>query len=152
MSASEGLGYGIQVSLDGDHADEAQLRLPGAASAILERMIRLVEPDAIAPVDAIFDAGSDGLSAALIMGETAGVVHTFPRLRTVNLQLFTSHDMSLSTTLKMFIDAYQIGRFRSAVREFGRYLPRDRDGLRRAVAGERTYVQLRLLPAPTASR
>lgn len=151
MSASEGLGYGLHISLDGDHANEEQLTLGGAAQDILRRMILLVEPDALSPVAALFDAGDEGLSAALILGETAGVVHTFPRTRTVNLQLFSAHDLSLSTTLKLFLDAYQVGRFRSSVREFGRYLPREEEELKRAVAGERAYVRLRLLPAPVVT-
>ncbi len=154
MTGSEGLGYGTQISLDGAFADAAVLLDRAAVEAVLERIVAEVEPKlehSVVPAAAVHDAGVDGLSAALIQGETAATLHTFPTLRTVTLHLFSAHDISLSTTTRMFIDVFRVGRFQSAVRAFGHYPPREPEQLRLALAGARDYVRIRVAPSATVT-
>lgn len=154
MSGSEGLGYGTQIMLDGAYADVAQLTDSAAVREVLERIVAEVEPkmeNAIAAEVVIHDAGANGMSAALIRGETAALLHAFPDLRTVTLHLFSAHDLSLSTTTRMFLDAFGVGRFQSSVRAFGHYPPRDPKALERALAGLRDYARIRVTPSATVT-
>lgn len=152
MSSFGGLGYGTQIMLDGAYADAAKLSDEQAASAVLEQLMLQVEPNsegASATAVSWRQPGAYGVSAALIQGETAMMLHTFPALRTVTLHLFSAHGPSLSTTTRMFLAAYDVGRFQSSVRAFGHYPPRDPDQLVKALAGQRDYARLRVTPAPS---
>ena len=154
MSGSEGLGYGTQISLDGAFADAGVLLDHAAVAAVLQRIVAEVEPKlehSVMPEVVVHDAGVDGLSAALIQGETAAMLHTFPTLRTVTLHLFSAHDLSLSTTTRMFIDAFRVGRFQSAVRAFGHYPPREPEQLQLALVGARDYARIRVAPSATVT-
>lgn len=152
MSGSEGLGYGTQVMLDGAYADQARLTDKDAVRAVLQRIVAEVEPnvEATAPAEVVFhDSGRDGMSAALIRGETSALFHAFPDLRTVTLHLFSAHDLSLSSTTRMFLGAFDVGRFQSSVRAYGHYLPRDPVELEKALAGLRDYARIRVAPSAT---
>lgn len=149
MRGSEGLGYGTQISVDGGYAAARKLADPGAARELLSGILRLVEPPAshLGPGEVVVvEAGADGLSAGVISGETVAVLHTFPVMGAVTLHLFSGHDLSLSGAIKLFLSTYEIGRFQSAVRSFGRYLPRNPEQLAHAINGERAYARLRLSP------
>ncbi len=151
MRGNVGLGYGTQVSLDGEHADPAALADEAVARATLEGIVGRVETTAPAGAVLVYRDPAGGLSAALVRGETAAVLHAFPELRAATLQVFSAHDLSLSGTTKAFLEAYSVGRFQSSVRAFGRHLPRDERELERALAGERRYARLRIQPAPVVT-
>jgi hypothetical protein len=154
MSGSEGLGYGTQITIDGAYADAAILSDHRAVSTVLRRIVAEVEPFVSGAISAdvvLHSAGEDGLSAALIRGETAALLHAFPPLRTVTLSLFSAHDLSLTTTIRTFQDAFGVRRFQSSVRTFGHYPPRDPALLERALAGLRDYARLRVAPSATVT-
>ncbi len=154
MSGSEGLGYGTEIMLDGAYADSAKLEDPATVSAVLEAIVAAVEPVAAGVQGAevvTTDVGAAGFSAALIRGETVAVLHAFPQLRTVSLHLFSAHDLPLSATTRQFLAAFEVGRFQSSVRAFGQFPPRDPERLKRDLAGQRSYVKLRVTPAPTVT-
>lgn len=155
MTTSEGLGFGTQVSLTGVYADAETLGDRDALTAVLTAMVGEVEQspqshDLDAQLAVVGD-DLDGLSGCLIKGETVAQVHTFTSLRTVTLQLFSAHDISLSTTTKQFIEAYSVGRFESSVRAYGRYPRRDEQALKTLLLGEREYARLRVAPQPAVS-
>lgn len=154
MSGSEGLSYGTQIMIDGAYADASTLRDTAAVRAALQRMVAEVEPyvSDTTHADVVFhDHGEDGLSAALIRGETAVLLHAFPRWRAATLHLFSAHDPSLSFTTRIFLDAFGVRRFQSSVRAFGHYPPRDPDHLERALAGLRDYARIRVAPSATVT-
>lgn len=154
MNGSEGLGYGTQIMLDGAFAEPALLADEDKVSTLLEQIVAAVEPASQggASAQVTFHPGTtDGVSAALVRGETAALLHTFPALRTATLHLFSAHDLPLSATTRMFLAAFEVGRFQSSVRAYGHYPPRDPQRLALALAGQRDYVRLRLTPAPTVT-
>lgn len=154
MSGSEGLGYGTAVLLDGAYADVTKLTDQGAVRDVLERIVAEVEPNvgSTSPADVVFhDSRRDGMSAALIRGETSVLLHAFPDLRTVTLHLFSAHDLSLSATTRMFLDAFDVGKFQSSVRAYGHYPPRDPVALEHALAGLRDYARIRVTPSASVT-
>ena len=154
MNGSEGLGHGTQIMLDGAFADPALLANADDVRTLLERIVAEVEPataGAAAPPVTFQGGTTDGVSAALVRGETAAMLHTFPALRTVTLHLFSAHDLPLSATTRLFLAAFEVGRFQSSVRAYGHYPPRDPQRLALALAGQRDYVRLRLTPSPAVT-
>lgn len=153
MTAGEGLGFGTQISLDGGFADVEKLGDVEVAKRLLEQLVTQVEPQANRPdlSQVVTHRDDDGLSAAIIGGETSAVLHSFPDHRAVTLQLFSAHDLPLSSTTKLLLEAYDVGRFQSSVRGFGRYLPREPEALAQALVGERSYARLRIVPPPTVT-
>lgn len=154
MNGSEGLGYGTEIMLDGAYADGAKLEDLTTVRNVLEAIVAAVEPAVVGVQGAevvTTDAGADGYSAALIQGETVAILHAFPLLRTVSLHLFSAHDLPLSATTRQFLVAFDVGRFQSSVRAFGQFPPRDPERLKRDLAGQRSYVKLRVTPAPTVT-
>lgn len=150
MGGSEGLGYGTQIMLDGAYAEADKLTDREAVRAVLKSVVAQAEPnvdDTTAAAVVFHDAGDDGLSAALIRGETAALLHAFPNLRTVTLHLFTAHDPSLSGTTRTFLDAFGVGRFQSSVRAYGHYPPRNPAQLELALAGLRSFARIRVTPS-----
>ncbi len=137
MDASDALGFGTQLAL----AD------PATASELLSALVTLAEQgdDRVGP-QPLVEVSGDGLSAALIRGETSAALYTFPDLRSVTLQLFTAHDLPLGNATKQFLAAYRVGRFKSSVRSRGLFLPRHTDELRGALCGQRDYARLRIAP------
>lgn len=147
MESSEGIGFGTQLTLDGASADAHALAAPATARELLSGLLALVEEhDSGAEDRPLVNECADGLSAALIRGETSVTLHTFPELRAVSLQIFTAHDLPLGSATKLFLAAYRVGRFQSNVRDRGLYLPRNAEKLSGALDGLRDYSRLRVAP------
>jgi len=153
-AAPEALGFGTLVVIDGAYAAPDVLQDAAVTAATLRRLAALVEPSRASsePTLVHVDEGEDGHSAALVVGETALVAHVFPRLRTVSVRLFSPRAVPVDLATATFREVYRVGRFQSAVRDHGVLLPRDADGLRRHLAGDRGYARLRLTPTPATSK
>lgn len=144
--------YGTQLFLDGAHADTAALTDADVAADLLLRLTATVEQDeateAVSERVVILQGSAGGHSAAFVHGETSGVIHTFPDLRVVTLNAFSPRALDLTGAIRLFREAYRVGRYRSTVREFGRELPRHGEELRAVLEGERAFARLRLEPPP----
>ncbi len=150
MNTRDSVGFGTQICLDGAKADVKALADVALSRRVIAQLVSMVEgPDSgVAPENVVvLDRGEDGHSAALVSGETAVSLHSFPALRGVTLQFFSVRDLPLGGTTKLFLGSYGVGRFQSSVRGRGLLLPRDRQLLQRTLAGEREYVWMRVVPA-----
>lgn len=149
MPVHDCLGFGTQVNLDGAKAALSALSDENLSRDIIASLLSLIEGAglSVAPGEiVVLKDGEDGHSAALVRGETSVSLHTFPGLRSVTLQSFSVRDLPLHRTTEIFLDAYQVGRFQSTVRSHGLLLPREPEGLAKALAGAREYARLRVSP------
>lgn len=155
LSAMEGarLGYGTQISLDGAYAKAEALTRASEAVKIIAELVATAEPleaRELSERAVVLEDGEDGYSVSIAFGETTCTAHSFPRLRTVSLHLFSAHQLDLSAVQRLFLEGYEVGRFRSSVREFGLYPPSGEARSLKSLAGERAYARLRLTPIPEA--
>lgn len=147
----ETLGYGTLLVLDGAFAVPETLAGADLVRSTLRRMVEMVEPESAHganPTSVSLD-DHDGHSVALVDGETCAVAHAFPLARTVSVRLFSPREVPLERVTAAFHEAFRVGRFQSAVRDHAILLPRDDEGLRRHLAGDRAYARLRLTPDGT---
>ncbi len=149
MNVHDALGFGTQICLDGASADPVALADPAVTRGLIVELLRAVEglDPAGGPAEVVLHAGGeDGHSAATVLGESSVSVHTFAALRSVTLQSFSARELPLGRISKLFLDTYKVGRFQSSVRGRGMLLPRAQAELERALAGEREYARLRVIP------
>ncbi|HRQ10030.1 MAG: hypothetical protein WC972_03180 [Trueperaceae bacterium] len=150
MNAGESIGFGTQICLDGAKADVEALADVELARRVIAELAAAVEgsnPGAAPEGVVVLDLQREGHSAALVVGETSVSLHSFPSVRAVTLKFFSVRDLPLGRTTKLFLEAYGVGRYQSAVSGRSLLVPRDPDRLRLALAGERDYTWLRVVPA-----
>jgi S-adenosylmethionine/arginine decarboxylase-like enzyme len=139
----ENLGYGTHFTVDGFQADDAALTAEGAALNFLKDVAAYLEPGEGNSFQAVAQ-GSNGESAALIVSESQLLLHAFPDLRSVSLQVFTRRDVSLTQLMTLLEQAFDAGRFESHLGNVARTAPTDKDELERMVQGDRAYARARL--------
>jgi len=150
VNAGESIGFGTQICLDGAKADVEALADVALTRRVIADLAAVVEgPDAgVTPENVVvLDRHREGHSAALVVGETSVSLHSFPTVRAITLKFFSVRDLPLDSASKLFLESYGVGRFQSAVSGRSLLLPRDPDRLRLALAGERDYTWLRVVPA-----
>jgi hypothetical protein len=154
LAPPEALGYGTLLVLDGAFAVPETLADADLVRRTLQRMVEMVEPDPAhgATSTSVSLGDHDGHSVALVAGETCAVAHAFPHERAVSVRLFSPREVPLERVAAAFHQAFRLGRFQSAVRDHAVLLPRDDEGLRRHVAGDRAYARLRVTSDGTAPR
>jgi S-adenosylmethionine decarboxylase len=86
----------------------------------------------------------DGFSAAACGAEAHVVLHLFPALGYVSLQVFSRRDVLLSDMTRNLGQHFGVGRFESHLGNATKSLPKEPERLRRVLAGDRDYARIRL--------
>lgn len=141
----ENLGYGTHFTVDGFQTGRT-LTEAGAAGDFLLAVAGHLEPSGSDPFQ-VSVAAEDGESAALLNSETQLLLHLFPELRSVSLQVFTRRDVSLTKLMQLLEQSFAAGRFESHLGNVARAAPQDRNDLQRMVQGDRAYARARLVTA-----
>lgn len=141
----ENLGYGTHFTVDGFQTG-GSVAPAGAAAGFLRAVADYLEPSASEPFQ-VSVAAEDGESAALLSSETQLLLHLFPELRSVSLQVFTRRDVSLTKLMQLLEQSFAAGRFESHLGNVARAAPRDRNDLQQMVQGDRAYARARLVTA-----
>lgn len=97
-----------------------------------------------APHETVLLDDDDGFSAGVLGAEAHAVLHTFPALATMCLQVFSRRDVLLSDLTRKLTSHFDVGRFESHLGNATKALPRQRDRLQRALAGDRSYARIRV--------
>jgi S-adenosylmethionine/arginine decarboxylase-like enzyme len=137
------LGYGTHFTVDGFQAGGAALTREGAALDFLRSVAEYLEPSNLNPVTAQLPE-PDGESAALISNESQLLLHVFPELRSLSLQVFTRREVSLAQLMTLLEQDFAAGRFESHLGNVARIAPTSEDDLERMVRGDRAYARARL--------
>lgn len=138
----ENLGYGTHVTVDGFLAGSEELASEGAALVFLHSVAADLEPGSDRPFQTVVTE-DDGESAALASNETQMLLHVFPQLRSLCLQVFTRRELSPGSLLPRMKRMFSVGRFESRMGNVARTVPPNELELQRIVHGDRAYVRAR---------
>lgn len=97
-----------------------------------------------APHETVMLDDDDGFSAAVLGAEAHAVLHLFPALATMTLQVFSRRDVLLSDLTRKLTRHFDVGRFESHLGNATKALPRERERLQRTLAGDRSYARIRV--------
>ncbi|MEX2540383.1 MAG: hypothetical protein WD314_01195 [Trueperaceae bacterium] len=97
-----------------------------------------------APHESVLLDDDDGFSAAVLGAEANAVLHLFPALSTMSLQVFSRRDVLLSDLTRRLTRHFEVGRFESHLGNATKALPRERARLQRVLAGDRSYARIRV--------
>jgi len=139
------LGYGTHLILDGFRADAARLAEDAAIEATLEAMLVLMGETSTAGVLLRHaQDGGAGISGVLVGAEAHVCLHAFPALHKLSLEAFSTRSLPNQAITEAFLQRFAVGRYESRVYGRGRLLPRQQEGIERALDGDRDYARLRL--------
>ncbi len=148
VNSDDALGFGTHLILDGFRADAERLSDPDHIEGVLRELVVLTAGGDAAAAEVIAytpDAGpSEGRSAAIVRAELYLAVHTFPAMRKLTLDLFSTRTVPVEAVSAAFRTRFGVGRQESAVHGRGRLLPVEAESLRRVLRGDRDYARLRL--------
>src|SRR5690625_7619698 len=97
----ESLGYGTHVTLDAFEAATVQSQADGQVTDLLRSLVNHLESEDTGQLTVDL-AAADGVSAALLQGESQLFIHLFPADRRVSLRLLTRRDVPVSPLLIEF--------------------------------------------------
>ena len=142
MNATETLGTGVLLLVDGRRAGREPLSDPEELAAILRDLGNHLEPGAatregIARQD-------DGTSHALLLDEAYLIVHAFPDRAAFSFKAFSRHAVPDVDLYERVLRSLRTGRFETALRRKAAGMPRDPTRLARRLAGERAWARARL--------
>lgn len=136
------LAYGTHLVYDGSAADPSRL----ADGALVARVSALVADRIGAAADAtrVVVEEDGGVSVAMVMTEASIVLHAFPGLGALCLDVFSVRRRRAEDLYHDVEEAFAVGRSTSR-REARARAPRPFDpaGIRRRVRGERAYAEAR---------
>jgi hypothetical protein len=138
----ENLGYGTHFTVDGFQAGSDELGSEGAALAFVRSVAGDLERDNVSPFQIVVTE-DDGESAALVSNESQLLLHVFPQLRSLSLQVFTRREVSLSSLMTLLKQEFSAGRFESHLGNVARTAPTSERELQRLVQGDRAYARAR---------
>ncbi|HEX7004656.1 MAG TPA: hypothetical protein VF168_10775 [Trueperaceae bacterium] len=87
---------------------------------------------------------ADGFSACVLGHEAHVVLHLFPALGVLSLQVFSRRDVLLSDLTRNLGQRFGVGRFESHLGHATKSLPKDEERLARVLRGDRSYARVRL--------
>jgi hypothetical protein len=96
------------------------------------------------PHDTVLVDDEDGFSAAVRGAEAHAVLHLFPAIGKMSLQVFSRRDLLLSDLTRQLASRFDVGRFESHLGNATKALPKERSLLISALAGDRSYARVRL--------
>lgn len=96
------------------------------------------------PVVSMVVEEEDGFSAGVLGHEAHVVLHLFPALGGLSLQVLSRRDVLLSDLTRSLGQRFGVGRFESHLGQATKSLPKEQDRLRRVLAGDRAYARVRL--------
>lgn len=146
MNATEPLGTGLLLLVDGRRAGPEPLRDPDELAGLLRDLGNHLEPDATTREG--IARQHDGTSHALLLDEAYLIVHAFPDTATFSFKAFSRHAVPDVDLYGRVLTALRTGRFESAVLRRAAGMPRDPAGLARRLAGERAWARARLTDRP----
>lgn len=146
MDASEPLGTGTLLLLDGRRAGADALTDPTGLDALLTALAEQLGEVATRPITRVDDA--DGSSHGLPLDEAHLILHTFPEVGAFAFKAFSRHAIPDAELFHRVLATLHAGRFDSAVRRRAVGIPHDPTRLAARLAGERAWARARLVPLP----
>ncbi len=142
MASVEVLAYGTHLVYDGTGADPSRLADRGLVTRVAA-LVASVLDDASSPTRVeVEDEG--GVSVAMVLSEASVVVHAYPGLGALCLDVFSVRRRRAEDLYHPVEEAFAVGRSTSR-REARARAPRplDHDGIRARLIGERAFAEAR---------
>lgn len=143
MAADYGIEYGRRFIVDAFHPGNWERVGRDEVEAYLAELNDLLEGGR-RPGSTVLVEDSDGFTAGLLGSEAHAVLHLFPALGTMSLQVFSRRDVMLSDLTRNLSQRFGVGRFESHLGNATKALPKDSERLKRVLAGDRSYARVRL--------
>lgn len=109
----------------------------------LSELHALLEPGS-SPSTTVLIEHDDGFSVATRGGEANAVLHLFPQLGSMTLQVFSRRDVLLSDLTRSLTKRFGTGRYESHLSNANKALPKEPSELAKVLAGDRDYARIRL--------
>jgi len=138
----ESLGYGTHVTLDAFEAATVQSQADGQVTDLLRSLVNHLESEDTGQLTVDL-AAADGVSAALLQGESQLFIHLFPADRRVSLRLFTRRDVPVSPLLLAFRQRWNTSRFESHISSISKVVEFNEAAMRTMLEGDRSYARAR---------
>lgn len=140
----DALAYGMHLVYDGTHADPSRLADGALVRRTVARIAALLGAEAREAEEVVVLEEAGGVSAAVHLAEAAVVLHAFPGLATLCLDVFSVQRRQAETLYRPVEEAFAVGRSNSRRASRARSPhPNDRAGLERRLSGERAYAEAR---------
>lgn len=143
MTTDYGIDYGRRFIVDAFRPNPWGRIERSDVEAHLIELSHLLEGSRAAVASVVVEE-EDGFSAGLLGSEAHVVLHLFPALGTLSLQVFSRRDVLLSDLTRNLSQRFGVGRFESHLGNATKALPKDQQRLGRVLLGDRSYARVRL--------
>lgn len=143
MPTEYGLDYGRRFVVDAFRPKAWSPIERSEVEAYLSELSDLLEGGR-RPSASVVVEEEDGFTAGLRGSEAHVVLHLFPALGVLSLQVFSRRDVLLSDLTRNLAQRFGVGRFESHLGHATKALPKDEELLGQVLAGDRSYARVRL--------
>ena len=143
MSTDYGIDYGRRFVVDASRPSAWSPLGRDEVESYLIELNELLEAGRKPTVSMVVEE-DDGFSAGVLGHEAHVVLHLFPALRSLSLQVFSRRDVLLSDLTRNLGQSFGVGRFESHLGHATKSLPQDEARLGKVLRGDRAYARVRL--------
>lgn len=143
MSSNHGIDYGRRFVVDAQRPGSWAPIGTSDVQAYISEVNELLEGGRQPAISQLVEE-EDGFTAGVLGSEAHVVLHLFPALGTLCLQVFSRRDVLLSDLTRHLGERFGVGRFESHLGHATKALPRNPERFAQVLAGDRAYARVRL--------